>query len=218
MKTDWKTSFTHSAPRIGGHCEPNWGALSLVPEMSFVALFNGSKSSPDTVQGQGARNASPKSYLEVMPMNRSRLIIVPAVLSAIFMLSGCATPNSNVGSNQVNRAQTVQWGEVEAVSAVTIQNQNTGVGTATGAVLGGIAGSTIGGGNRAPIAGATAGAVAGGAAGNAMASSTSPGVEVVVRLESGQSVAVIQAGSPNDFRVGDRVRVSSDGVTTRVSR
>ena len=98
-------------------------------------------------------------------MNRSRLIFVPAVLSAIFMISGCATPNSNVGSNQVNRAQTVQWGEVEAVSAVTIQNQNTGVGTATGAVLGGIAGSTIGGGNRAPIAGATAGAVAGGAAG-----------------------------------------------------
>jgi outer membrane lipoprotein SlyB len=43
-------------------------------------------------------------------------------------------------------------------------------------------------------------------------------VEVVVRLESGQSVAVIQPGSPNEFRVGDRVRVSSDGVTTRVSR
>ena len=160
----------------------------------------------------------PNSKPKAMTMNRSRLIIVPAVLSAIFMISGCATPNSNVGSNQVNRAQTVQWGEVEAVSAVTIQNQNTGVGTATGAVLGGVAGSTIGGGSRAPIAGATAGAVAGGAAGNAIASSTTPGVEVVVRLESGQSVAVIQAGSPNDFRVGDRVRVSSDGVTTRVSR
>ena len=45
---------------------------------------------------------------------------------------------------------------VTAVRAVTIQNDSTGVGTATGAVLGGIAGSTVGGGRRANTAGAVA--------------------------------------------------------------
>ena len=84
--------------------------------------------------------------------------------------------------------------------------------------LGGIAGSTVGGGRRANTAGAVAGAAAGGAAGNAIAGSTTAGVEVTVLLESGQTIAVVQAGSPNEFRVGDSVRVSSDGVTTRVSR
>ena len=105
-------------------------------------------------------------------------------------------------------------GEVTAVRAVTIQNDSTGVGTATGAVLGGIAGSTVGGGRRANTAGAVAGAAAGGAAGNAIAGSTTAGVEVTVLLENGQSIAVVQAGSPNEFRVGDSVRVSSDGAVS----
>jgi len=39
-----------------------------------------------------------------------------------------------------------------------------------------------------------------------------------VQLENGRTVAVVQDGNPNDYRVGDRVRVSSDGATTRVTR
>lgn len=153
-------------------------------------------------------------------MNRSRLLLVPAVLSALVLVTACSTSpsNSHFTSSQAGRAQTVQAGEVTAVRAVTIQNNSTGVGTATGAVLGGIAGSTLGSGSRANTAGAVGGAVAGGAAGNAIAGSTTNGVEVTVLLESGQTIAVVQAGSPNEFRVGDTVRVSSDGVTTRVIR
>ena len=138
-------------------------------------------------------------------MNRTRLLLVPAVLSALVLVTACSTApssNSHFTSSQAGRAQ----------------NDSTGVGTATGAVLGGIAGSTVGGGRRANTAGAVAGAAAGGAAGNAIAGSTTAGVEVTVLLENGQSIAVVQAGSPNEFRVGDSVRVSSDGVTTRVSR
>ena len=154
-------------------------------------------------------------------MNRTRFLLVPAALSALVLVTACSTApssNSHFTSSQAGRAQTVQQGEVTAVRAVTIQNDSTGVGTATGAVLGGIAGSTVGGGRRANTAGAVAGAAAGGAAGNAIAGSTTAGVEVTVLLESGQTIAVVQAGSPNEFRVGDSVRVSSDGVTTRVSR
>ena len=39
-----------------------------------------------------------------------------------------------------------------------------------------------------------------------------------MQLDAGRTVAVVQPGSSNEFRVGDRVNVASDGVTTRVTR
>ena len=111
----------------------------------------------------------------------------------------------------------MEAGTVTAVRAVNIQNDQRGVATATGAVLGGLAGSTVGGG-RGQIAATVGGAVAGGAAGNAIAGTTRAGVEVTVQLDNGRTVAVVQEGSPDQFRAGDRVNVASDGVTTRVTR
>ncbi|WP_372013591.1 outer membrane lipoprotein [Pseudoxanthomonas sp. 10H] len=134
-------------------------------------------------------------------------------------MAGCATHGSpsTFTRSEAGRAQTVESGTVTAVRAVSIQNDSRGVATATGAVLGGLAGSTVGGG-RGQTAATVGGAVAGGAAGNAIAGTTRAGVEVTVQLESGRTVAVVQEGSPDQFRVGDRVRVASDGVTTRVTR
>lgn len=123
-----------------------------------------------------------------------------------------------VGSREVGTARSVEWGKVRRVLAVNIQNDSRGVGTATGAALGGIAGSTIGGGRRANTAGAVAGAVAGGAVGNRMARGGRAGIEITVELESGRTIAVTQEGDVRDFRVGDRVQVASDGINTRVSR
>lgn len=100
----------------------------------------------------------------------------------------------------------------------TVQNQGTRTGARTGAALGGIAGSTLGSGSRANTAGAVGGAVAGRAVGNAVTSSSQSGVEITVRLESNQLMSVVQSGSSNEFRVGDAVRVTSDGRTTRVVR
>ncbi|MBO9717572.1 MAG: hypothetical protein J7507_12375 [Pseudoxanthomonas sp.] len=144
-----------------------------------------------------------------------------SIIVATGLSTGCSTapPSSNTFTrSEAGRAQSVEWGTIEAMRQVNIQNDQRGIATATGAVLGGIAGSTIGGGTRANAAGATVGAVAGGAAGNAVSGRTTPGVEFTVRLESGRAVAVVQPGSLSDYRVGDRVRVTSDGVTTRVSR
>jgi outer membrane lipoprotein SlyB len=101
---------------------------------------------------------------------------------------------------------------------VQIQNDSRGVATLVGAGIGGVAGSSIGGGSRANTIGAIAGAAAGGAAGNALARGARNGVEITVQLENGRTVAVVQDGNPSDYRVGDRVRVSSDGTTTRVTR
>lgn len=153
-------------------------------------------------------------------MNMSRKISLISLLSSTILLGACATtsgPNTFQG-NQTGRAQSVQSGTVYAVRDVTIQNAPSRVGTATGAVLGGIAGSTLGGGSRAAAAGAVGGAVVGGAAANAITSSNQAGVEITVRLENNQLISVVQAGTASEFRAGDSVRVTSDGQTTRVVR
>lgn len=136
------------------------------------------------------------------------------------LAAGCATHStpSTFNRAEVGAARTVEWGTIRGLRDVTIQNDARGIPTATGAVLGGIAGSTIGGSSRANAAGAVAGAAAGGAAGNAMARGTRAGVEITVELESGRTIAVTQDGTSQQFRVGDRVQVSSDGTTTRVTR
>lgn len=153
-------------------------------------------------------------------MNASRTLALAAVLGVTGLLSACETTptnNNTFSRSEAGRAQNVQFGTVTSVRGVDIQNDNTRIATGTGAVLGGLAGSTIGGG-RGAVAGTVAGAVAGGAIGNRVASRTTPGVEVTVRLEDGRTLAVVQGGSPDEFRVGDNVRVTSDGTTTRVSQ
>jgi len=150
-----------------------------------------------------------------------RNVMAAALLGVgLVLASGCATHStpSTFNRSEVGAARTVEMGTVRGLRDITIQNDSRGVATATGAALGGIAGSTIGSGTRANTAGAVAGAVAGGAAGNAMARGQRAGVEVTVELDSGRSIAVTQDGTSNDFRVGDRVQVSSDGTTTRVTR
>jgi outer membrane lipoprotein SlyB len=137
------------------------------------------------------------------------------------LVSACQTqPSSNsFSSNQAMTAQNVELGMVETVRDVTIQPGNSTLGSATGAVLGGLLGSNIGSGTRANTAGAVAGAVGGGLAGNAIGrGGNTAGVEVGVLLDSGRRLNIVQPGTSNDFRPGDRARVSSGGGTVRVTR
>ena len=62
--------------------------------------------------------------------------------------------------------------------------------------------------------------MAGGLAGSAVeeGATRQPGVEVTVRMDNGQFLAVVQADEGERFRAGERVRVLSDAGTTRVSR
>ena len=71
----------------------------------------------------------------------------------------------------------------------------------------------------ANAAGAIAGAIVGGLVGNAVENNANQrnGVEVTVRLDSGRTIAVPQENAGENFRPGDRVRVLSDGYTTRVA-
>lgn len=144
-----------------------------------------------------------------------------ALTACIAGLAACtpAQTSSSFSSSEAMRAQPVAFGRVEAVRQVDIRPGQTRLGMATGAVLGGLAGSQIGGGTAANVAGGVAGAVAGGALGSALqGSQRTHGIEVTVTVDAGQTVAIVQPGDINDFRVGDRVRVVGDADNARVTR
>jgi outer membrane lipoprotein SlyB len=143
-----------------------------------------------------------------------------AALAAGALLAGCAPPpyGPTYYGYQANRPQSVEMGVVESVRPVNVQGPNTGAGAVTGATLGGIAGYQVGGSSSANAAGAIAGAIIGSLIGSAAEQDVNrrQGLEITARLDSGRMIAVVQdAGEP--FRPGDRVRVLSDGYTTRIA-
>ncbi len=147
-----------------------------------------------------------------------RLQVAAAVLAAA-MAAGCAQGlgGASYSREEARREQNVRMGVVESVRQVQIEGTRTIVGPAAGAVVGGIAGSTVGGGRGSDIA-AVLGAVAGGVAGQAIEQGTTrrAGVEVTVKLDSGALVAIVQEADET-FKPGERVRILSDGRTSRVT-
>jgi len=142
-------------------------------------------------------------------------------LVASLALYGCEAPTSATTFTpaQAQQAQVVELGVVETVRPVTIQPGPTGVGAVSGAALGGIAaGSNIGRGSGSVAAG-IGGAVLGGMAGNAVESRVTrrAGLEIGVRLDSGQLISVTQ-DADQQFFPGDRVRVLAGPNSVRVTR
>jgi len=149
-----------------------------------------------------------------------RSVLIAALAAAL--VAGCAYPpryGETYYGYQANRPQSVEMGVVDSVRPVNLQGPNSGVGTVGGAVLGGIGGSQIGGSSAANAAGAIAGAILGGVIGSAVEHDASrrQGLEITTRLDSGRMVAIVQDSTGEIFRPGDRVRLLSDGYTTRVA-
>jgi len=137
------------------------------------------------------------------------------------LLAGCASSKSGevYARGEARQVMTVDLGVVEFVKEVRVEGSKSGLGTAGGAIIGGVAGSTIGGGNGSTLA-ALGGAILGGIAGNVVEEKLTDfnGLEITVKLDSGKAIATVQA---NDvmFAVGDRVRVlTTRNGTTRVEK
>jgi outer membrane lipoprotein SlyB len=147
-----------------------------------------------------------------------RITIVLA-LAAAATLAGCATSKSGdvYSRDEALREQTVRLATVESVRPVTIQGTRSGIGAASGAVVGGVAGSGVGHGRGSTIAGVL-GAVGGGVAGQAIEEGTTRkgGVEITVRLDNGELRAIVQEET-DKFVAGQRVRLLTTGGVTRVS-
>ena len=146
------------------------------------------------------------------------------LVAATFALGGCAQQSlmgDTYSANEARQTQNVSYGVVESVRPVVISSSEgtNAVGTGAGAIVGGIAGSTIGGGKGSSIM-AVLGAVAGGIAGNHVADSAGKrqGQELTIRMDSGRTISVVQGvENGNFYGQGDRVRILSNGGTTRVS-
>lgn len=148
--------------------------------------------------------------------------IITVSVSAIGLTLGACTPKtgpSTFSQSEAGQVVPVQYGEITAIRPVEIRPGQTRIGTLAGGALGALGGSQIGRSTTANVAGAVAGAVAGGAVGSAAQGSASTnGLEINIRLDTGESVAIVQPGDPRDFRVGDRVRISGTAENARVTR
>ena len=147
-------------------------------------------------------------------------IQVAAVAAAFALSAGGCAYHAGAGDYrgyQVMGEQSVRFGVVDSVRPVRINPRETGVGTAGGAVLGGIAGSNVGGGSG-QVAGAVGGALLGGIIGHNVEASANErqGIEITVHLDAGKYIAVVQEAD-EAFRPGDRVRILTGRGTTRVT-
>ncbi len=142
------------------------------------------------------------------------ILLIFAVLSG-----GCASSNSGsaYGRGQARTEQTVRMGVVEHVRDVKIEGTKSGVGTVAGGAVGGVAGSTVGQG-KGSVVGAVIGAVIGGVAGSAAEEGVTrkPGIEVTVKLDNGNMLAVVQEADEK-FSVGERVRIVTGQGISRVT-
>lgn len=141
-------------------------------------------------------------------------------LTLSVLLAGCvSTPQSgSVYRNyQTQNEQSVRTGTVESVRNVTIANPDSGTGALTGAALGGLAGSQAGSGSGSAAVGIL-GALGGGLLGQRLESRANkrPGLEITVKLDNGELRAITQEADEM-FRPGERVRLLTNGYTTRVT-
>lgn len=160
-------------------------------------------------------------------MNVRHALLGLSVASAL-ALSGCATTYagdpyySSTSARQYDRrdvgAQSASYGVVESVRPVALQRHTgPGAGAVVGAIVGGVVGSQVGSGSGRDLA-TVGGAVAGGAIGHQVQKNRNyeHGLEIVVRLNNGARLAVVQ-NQDYSFRPGDRVQVIGSGDRARVA-
>jgi outer membrane lipoprotein SlyB len=143
------------------------------------------------------------------------ILILPFGIA--LLLGGCASEKGGdvYTRDQVRQVQHFKVGVVESVHMVRIEGTKSPVGTTAGTIVGGIAGSSAGQGKGSSIS-SVLGAVVGGVVGAAAEEgyTREDGIEIVVKLEDGSHISVVQAISDKEEIVaGDKVRViESDGV------
>lgn len=148
----------------------------------------------------------------------SMRIVMPLLLLAA-LFSGCAEMGSLGGtkygeSSSTPVSQTDRAGTIARLEYIQVDdNYKLGVGTAAGALAGGILGSEIGDSKTATVAGAVLGGLAGTVAESKMRKQDSQ--RITVNMRTGGTLTIVQ---PVDTRLreGMNVRVEGSGVNARV--
>jgi outer membrane lipoprotein SlyB len=145
-------------------------------------------------------------------------IAVPLLLLAT-LVGGCADMGSLGGTQygetaSVEASQSDRDGTIARLENIQVDNNyKLGVGTAVGAVAGGLLGAGIGDSTTATVAGAVLGGVAGTYAESKMAKQDAQ--QITVNMSTGGSVTITQP-LDNRLREGMRVRVEGSGTSARV--
>lgn len=130
------------------------------------------------------------------------------------LLAGCAGSKHGVGAHDPDKV-IVKPGVIESVSPIEM-DASSNAGSMAGGIFGQVGGANTGTG-RGAVVGSVLGSVLGGTLGQQAGVATRPGLELWIRLDNAeQSTYVMQPGKPDDFRVGERVRVVTKMGTTRV--
>lgn len=133
---------------------------------------------------------------------------------------GCTLPSSKplIPQAQVGVAATLQQGTVIRVEAVMIEGDKSNLGTVGGAAIGG-AGAAGGRYDTAGIIAGAVGAAAGAVVGQAVeeAATRESGQRIMLRLDNGDMIEVVQSAEEGYLREGDRVDVAVGAGNTRVS-
>lgn len=133
------------------------------------------------------------------------------------LLTGCASDQRGIGSGAADAPkEVVKLGVIESVTPIEL-DASSGGGASVGGVFGQVGGASTGGGRGSNV-GIILGGVIGGTLGHQAGIATKPGLEIWVKLdgEEGKSTYVMQPGTPDAFKIGDRVRVVSKKGETRV--
>jgi outer membrane lipoprotein SlyB len=141
-------------------------------------------------------------------------------IAAAAVLAACATSSPDViQRSEAQRVSQVQDATVLNVRPVTVDGSQSGVGTMTGAAIGGIAGSGQSHG-RESVAIGIVGAVVGGVIGNTVerAATREDAVEIIVQLRNGERRSIVQAKGNETLAPGDAVILVTTGGKTRVTK
>ena len=146
---------------------------------------------------------------------KQRLIAAMLAASALAIAGGCASFGpQDYSYGEARTIESVAYGTIESVRPARLNEDHAPVGTVAGAAVGGLLNSIGHGGGRGVAT--ILGAVGGGFAGNAIEHNATAqnGEEIVVRLDSGATIAVVQGSQ--GFERGQRVRVLSGSRGSRV--
>lgn len=132
---------------------------------------------------------------------------VATVLAAglTLLVAACSTPPAFQVTQPASRD-----GVVESIVQGQQQRGNATGGAIAGAVIGGLLGNQVGGGSGQTVA-TVVGAGAGAMAGNQIASQQTIVWQIGVRYDDGSRAVIEQTSSPA-VRVGDRIRVTANGI------
>jgi outer membrane lipoprotein SlyB len=138
---------------------------------------------------------------------------------ALSTLAACSTTSPDViKQGEAQKLSQVEDAVVLNVRPVVVEGNQSGLGGATGAVIGGVAGMGGSNNNTSSALLGVAGAVVGGIVGNAAEryGTREGAVEILLQMANGSRRAIVQATGNQVFNPGDPVILVSSGGKTRV--